>query len=369
MIRNYEREGGTHMAALLTSIPDRLGHPGTNRSLLASGMDVIADMLSAARAGGATTVRLRAAAPWGVRRDHVPSVACHLVTQGTCWLRTPGAEPLRLGTGDFALLPDGAGHTLSSDRQGSRVLDDDVIGDRPRGAGPEIDIGGIGPETRWLCAGYRSTGALPAPLLALLPPVLHVPRESAVRGDLTDTLRMLALEATADRPGSQIIVDRLIDILVVHALREWLLSGLAATWPAALHDLAVATAVTALHHELHRPWTLDELAARSGLSRATLTRRFTLLIGEPPLSYLRHKRMELAARRLRESDETLTAIADRVGYASEFAFSRAFSRTFGVAPGRYRTANRPDRHHLGDSTPVGTSPDADGRTGPRTRMP
>jgi AraC-like DNA-binding protein len=343
-------KAATTMAELLTSIPDLLGHPGTDRFLLASGMDVIADMLSAARAGGATTVRLRAAAPWGVRRDHVPSVACHLVTQGTCWLRTPGAEPLRLGTGDFALLPDGAGHALSSDRQASRVLDDDVIGERPEGAGPEIDIGGTGPRTHWLCAGYRSTGALPAPLLALLPPVLHVPaRESAVRGDVTDTLRMLAREATADRPGSQIIIDRLVDILVVHALREWLLSGSAATWPAALHDLAVATAVTALHRELHRQWTLDELAARCGLSRATLTRRFTLLIGEPPLSYLRHKRMELAARRLRESDETLTAIADRVGYASEFAFSRAFSRTFGVAPGRYRAANRP--------------------TGPRTRMP
>jgi AraC-like DNA-binding protein len=79
--------------------------------------------------------------------------------------------------------------------------------------------------------------------------------------------------------------------------------------------------------------------------------------------------MELAARRLRESDETLSVIASRVGYTSEFAFSRAFSRTFGVAPGRYRTANSPDRHHLDDSTPVGTSPDADGRTGPRTRMP
>jgi AraC-like DNA-binding protein len=97
--------------------------------------------------------------------------------------------------------------------------------------------------------------------------------------------------------------------------------------------------VTALHHELHRPWTLDELAARSGVSRATLTRRFTLLIGRPPLTYLRHQRMELAARRLRESDETLSVIAKRIGYTSEFAFSRAFSRTFGMAPGRYRAAN------------------------------
>jgi AraC-like DNA-binding protein len=262
---------------------------------------------------------------------------------------------LRLGTGDFALLPNGAGHALSSDRQGSRVLDADVIGEGA--AGSEIDIAGIGPQTRWLCAGYRATGALPAPLLALLPPVVHVPaRQSAIRPDLTEPLRMLGREAAADRPGSQIIIDRLIDILVVHALREWLLSGLAATLPAALDDLAVATAVTALHDELHRPWTLDELAARSGLSRATLTRRFTLLIGEPPLSYLRRRRMELAARRLRESDETLSVIARRVGYNSEFAFSRAFSRTFGTAPGRYRAATRPGRHHTRSGTNNSAAP-------------
>lgn len=330
------------MAELLTSIPDRLGHQGRTASLIASGMDVIAGMLSAARAGEVTAIRLRAATPWGVRRGPVPSVACHVVTQGACWLRTPAAAPLRLETGDFALLPDGAGHALSSGRQVSRVLDSDVIGEHAGGAGSEIDIVGIGPQTRWLCAGYPATGALPAPLLTLLPPVLHVPaRRSAMRPDLKDPLRMLVREAAADRPGSQLIIDRLIDILVVHALREWRLSDLAATSPAALDDLAVATAVAALHHELHRPWTLDELAGRSGLSRATLTRRFTLLIGEPPLSYLRRRRMELAARRLRESDETLSVVAGRVGYTSEFAFSRAFSRTFGVAPGRYRAASRP----------------------------
>jgi AraC-like DNA-binding protein len=156
---------------------------------------------------------------------------------------------------------------------------------------------------------------------------------------------MLGGETAADLPGSQMIIDRLVDILAVHALRSWLPSGLAATWPTPLHDVAVTTAMTALHHEIERPWTLDELAGQSGLSRATLTRRFTLVIGEPPLRYLRRLRMELAARRLRESDDSLAVIAKRVGYTSEFAFSRAFSRTFGLAPSRYRTATRRDRRH------------------------
>ncbi|WP_093265313.1 helix-turn-helix transcriptional regulator [Saccharopolyspora shandongensis] len=86
-----------------------------------------------------------------------------------------------------------------------------------------------------------------------------------------------------------------------------------------------------------------------GLSRATLTRRFTSTIGEPPLCYLRRRRMELAARRLRESDDPLTAIAKRIGYTSEFAFSRAFSRTFGIPPSHYRTASRQDRRHNQES--------------------
>ncbi|MEV1243787.1 AraC family transcriptional regulator [Nonomuraea sp. NPDC049750] len=149
-------------------------------------------------------------------------------------------------------------------------------------------------------------------------------------------------ETAQDLPGSRTIVDRLADILWVQAVRLWLPSGSAASSDKPWSDLAVTAAVHAMHEDLAQSWTLEDLARLSGLSRASLMRRFARVMGEPPLGYLRRRRMELAARRLREGGEPLAAIARQVGYTSEFAFSRAFSRTFGVAPGRYRTSASPD---------------------------
>lgn len=299
-------------------------------------MDVIAEVLLAARVRGARTARLRAAAPWGVERGGGAAVVFHLVTRGSCWLRTAGAEPLRLDAGDVVLLPNGAGHAVSSHRNGPLALDENVVGGRT-GAGADIELAGPGPRTRLLCAGYRTGRALPASPRTLLPPVVHVPaRQLAGRGDLVGTLRMLDGESTVAGPGSQVVIDRLVDLLVVHALRAWQSSAPEAASAGPPRDLAVAPALTALHNEVDRPWTLDELARRCGLSRATFTRRFTRMTGEPPLGYLRRRRMELAARRLLESDDSVGAVARSVGYTSEFAFSRAFTRTFGVAPSRHR---------------------------------
>ncbi|MEU6721392.1 AraC family transcriptional regulator [Nonomuraea sp. NPDC046802] len=292
-------------------------------------MNVI-DMLAPARAGEVRTATLTAAAPWGIQRAPVPSMAFHVVMQGDGWLRMPGAQPLRLASGDFVLLPNGAGHALSSHPQGPVVLDTDLLGGRVEA--PRIDLPGQGPRMRSLCAGYPPGNALPAQARALLPPVLHVPARQLA--GLSDALRMLMAETSQDQPGSRTVVDRLADILCVQAVRLWLPSD-------EMGDLAVATTVHAMREDLARPWTLEELAGRAGLSRASLTRRFARVMGEPPLSHLRRLRMELAARRLRESGEPLAAIARDIGYTSEFAFSRAFSRTFGVAPGRYRTQAPP----------------------------
>ncbi|MGA6164587.1 AraC family transcriptional regulator [Amycolatopsis magusensis] len=288
--------------------------------LLGSGVDTIAQVLLGSKVGGARTATLHAAAPWGVERGRAPAVVFHFVAQGACWLRTREAEPLRLEAGDVVMLLDGAGHAVSSDRSGPLTSDDALI------AGTE---GGAGPRTRLLCAGYRPGRALPASLRAQVPPVLHI--RPARSDGLAETARMLAEEATADRPGSRIVVDRLVDVLVVQALRGWAVPT---------QDLPVAAAMTALHDEFDRPWTLDALARRCGVSRATLTRRFTAVTGEPPLTYLRRRRMEVAANRLLESDDPLATVAELVGYASEFSFSRTFTRTFGVAPGHFRRTGR-----------------------------
>ena len=156
------------------------------------------------------------------------------------------------------------------------------------------------------------------------------------------TLRVLRHELAARTSGSATVIDRLLDVLFVQVIRAWLgtedCSG--ASWLQALRDPTIGRALSILHADPAAPWTIETLAREVSLSRATLTRRFSTLVGEPPLSYLTRWRMDLAAGQLRETDDAVRAIAHRVGYTSEFAFSRAFARVRGQPPGRYRTEVR-----------------------------
>jgi AraC-like DNA-binding protein len=176
--------------------------------------------------------------------------------------------------------------------------------------------------------------------MSQLPPVLYVP--AGMPGDdgaVAATLRLLALELGARPPGSRAAVGRLIDVLLIHALRAWLhIQEDDATdgWLLALRDPVVAQAMNTIHQRPREPWTIASLAHEVSVSRATLARRFAQVVGETPPEYLTRWRMDLAAQRLRDTDDTVATIADAVGYRSEYSFSRAFTRHRGLAPGRYR---------------------------------
>ncbi|WP_031173984.1 AraC family transcriptional regulator [Streptomyces durhamensis] len=307
-------------------------------------MDVLADVLSATKIGGTVTARVHAARPWGIEFPHLASAVFHHITQGCCWLRRPGAEPLPLTAGDLVLLPAGSGHAMASDPTGPTVRFEDVTQAQRSGPGAPIDFPGPGPDTRIVCGGYRFDTHASHPLLTLPPVLLLRADPSARRHDLTETLRMLAVELADPAPGSQTITDRLVDVLFVHILRQWAALRDApdhgTTWWAALRDPEVAAAISLIHEEPGRTWTVDTLAREVGVSRATLSRRFTRLVGEPPLAYLTRWRLEIAARRLRETSDSVTRIANTVGYTSEFAFSRAFTRHRGTPPTRYRATHR-----------------------------
>jgi AraC-like DNA-binding protein len=139
------------------------------------------------------------------------------------------------------------------------------------------------------------------------------------------------------------VLDRLLDVVLVGVLREHFgrAGAGAPPWYRALDDPQVGRALRALHADPARPWTVAALAAEVGLSRAAFARRFTALVGEPPLEYLTGWRMALAREQLRETRDGLAAVARAVGYGSEFAFAAAFKRHHGVAPGRWRTLDRP----------------------------
>ena len=161
---------------------------------------------------------------------------------------------------------------------------------------------------------------------------------------LDATLRLLAHELARPQPGAAAVLNRLVDILLVQVLRIWLTTSATrpgpASWLSALTNPVAGPALATLHAQPGRPWTVSSLAASTGVSSATLARRFTASVGESPAAYLTRWRMDLAAQRLRDTDDTVGAIARSLGYTSEYAFNRAFSRHRRIAPGRYRTTAR-----------------------------
>ena len=192
--------------------------------------------------------------------------------------------------------------------------------------------------TTFVCAGYDYDHDVAHSLLSLLPAVLHMPADPVAGSQITTLVSLLAGELGVREAGARAAVARLIDLLLIHVVRAWSADAEPPSWLRALHDPVVGRALAELHARPAEPWTIASLAAEVHLSRATLARRFTELVGEPPLAYLTRWRMDLAARRLKDTTEPVQTIARSVGYTSEYAFNRAFSRHRGQPPGRYRRA-------------------------------
>jgi len=310
-------------------------------------MDPLADVFDLSRVSGAVMAQLIADEPWGVAVDPVPGAVFHAVVAGSCWLRMPGRAPQRLMPGDVVLLPTNTPHELVSTVDGATESLARFEKDTRRTADGDVIISGPGARTRVLCAAYDYDHDVAHPLMSQLPPVLYVP--AGLPGDdgaVAGTLDLLALELGGHPPGSRAAVGRLIDVMLIHVMRAWLRmqeSDSDAGWLLALRDRVVADAMNRIHARPGDPWTIDSLAREVSVSRATLARRFSQLVGETPLGYLTRWRMDLAAQRLRDTDDTIAAISLAVGYRSEYAFSRAFTRHRGAAPGRYRRQSRARR--------------------------
>lgn len=314
---------------------DRLAASGEEYG---AGMDVLSDAIAAMRTGRPHSSRTVRFAPWGIRFPASKGAGFHVVLQGTAWLLPPdGTDPVRLGPGDVVLLAHGTGHGLA-DRPDTPLVDALPPADGSWPTGPDrgpVDAG----ETLLLCGAYQLSRARAHPLLTELPPYVHLPARVGAHPRLRAAVDLLGAELAEPQPGSDAIVPALLDTLLLYLLRTWWLSVCAdrsTGWSAALGDPVVAGALRALHDDPARAWTVEELGALGGLSRAAFARRFTALVGRSPLAYLTWWRMTAAGRLLRTDDLPLRAVAERAGYSSEFAFAKAFKREYGMAPGQYR---------------------------------
>ncbi|WP_405982623.1 AraC family transcriptional regulator [Streptomyces sp. NBC_00158] len=303
-------------------------------------MDVVSDAISAVRVGRPSSDRMRVDGSWCVRFAPYDGAGFHVVLEGGCWLLPDGGPPVSLGAGDAVLLPHGTGHVIADApadaRAVARAVPFESVGAAWRGTGPR-DGGAAGGVVEMLCGKYRLDRSRAHPLMAELPPVVHLPNRVGSHPELRSAIDLLGSELGGQRPGAGVAVPSLLDLLLVYMVRSWLTAaGTAGSWPAVLGDPVAAAALRALHAEPAAAWTNELLAAEAGVSRATLARRFTALVGRPPMAYLTWWRLNLAAALLRDTEDPLAAVARRVGYGTPYALSHAFSREFGTTPGRYR---------------------------------
>ncbi len=309
-------------------------------------MDAVVGLLDGPRAQGAFLLRSVLTPPWSLAiRDEAPLTLVALV-RGNAWVAPEEGTAIRLNPGDIAIVRGPAPYRVADDlstapqaviHPGQRCTDPDggeLCGISEWGVrtwGNSAD----GP-TMLLTGAYPMRSAVSQRLLTALPPLLIVP------GDSWDSplIPLLADEIVKDDPGQEAVLDRLLDLLLIAVLREWFARPGAEPpgWYQAHSDPVVGPALRMLHHDPARPWTVASLAAEAGVSRAAFARRFTALVGEPPMSYLTGWRLSLAADLLREPHATVGAVARRVGYGSSFALSTAFKRRRGVSPRAHRSA-------------------------------
>lgn len=293
-------------------------------------IDPLSQLIQLLRPRTVFTKGISGAGRWAVRYSDFGQPSFCTVVSGSCRLAVDGTDPVTLEAGDFVLLPTTPGFTLSGFEPMQPTFIDPKVAPTPvdevRHGRPDGDA-----DVR-LLGGYFVLDSPDAGLLvSLLPTLVHL------RGieRLSTFVRLVGDEASAERPGRDLVLARLVEILLVEALRS--IQGESAT-PGLLRglgDARLAAALRQIHADPARSWTVAELASGAALSRSVFFERFTRAVGVPPMEYLLLWRMAIAKDLLRRRDADLAAIAERVGYTSASTFSTAFSRHVGQPPGRY----------------------------------
>jgi len=316
-------------------------------------VDPLSDVLRAVRLDGAFFFQVEAAEPWRVdavaahelsprilpAAEHL--ISYHILTEGQCYANLVGQPPIEAAAGDVILFPHGDPYVMSSARS---VRTEPFVHTTAPDRYPHTVVLGAGPPgTRFVC-GFLGCDRRPFnPLLTALPRLMHVPRMSSPW--LATLIEQVTAESRHGRAGADGVLTRLAELMFIEVLRRYvdLLPAEQIGWLAGLRDDVVRRVLGLLHGQPGQDWALESLAREAASSRSTVAKRFALLVGQPPMQYLAQWRMQVAASRLVETDAKVATIGAQVGYNSEAAFSRAFKRGTGVAPGAWRATRRKAR--------------------------
>ena len=307
-------------------------------------MDVLDDLLAGTRARGGVFNLTIMDTPWALDIRDEAQLALATLVRGSAWVTRDGIEPTRMETGDVAIFNGPEPYVVRDDPGTTpqlRIHPGGICEPLPEAPidysarlGVRTYGGRLEGEAMVVSGTYQLEGDVSRRLLTALPSVLVVPAHE-VAGHV---MSMVLGEIQRDEPGQQSVLDRWLDLALITTLRAWFArpESHAPGWYQAQSDPVVGLALRLLHEDPAYPWSVVELADRTGVSRASLARRFSGLVGEAPMAYLTGWRIALAADMLRETTDTVEAIARRVGYANAFALSVAFKRVRGTSPTAHR---------------------------------
>jgi AraC-like DNA-binding protein len=291
---------------------------------------MVSQAVSSLRVGRGTVRRFRQSDAWGMRFSGLTGSGFHVVLRGSGWLLAPSAPPVALRPGDVVLITSGADHGLSHAPRALRGLPQVALSLERPVTGPA--------DFEFLCGAYRLDHGQVHPYLAALPDLLVMSPDYERSPALRSVVSLLDDDASQAGTDTGVTRAAILDLMLVHILRQWLEDEGARGRPA-ISDPAVIAVLRAIHDSPQTQWSVSRLSETVGMSRVALTRRFTAVVGKPPMTYLRNWRLSCAARLLRETDAPLAAIARQVGYSTEFAFAGAFRREYDISPGRFRQLN------------------------------
>ena len=298
-------------------------------------MDPLSDVVALLRPHAVLSKPITGRGDWGVRYSAYEAPGFAVVLEGGCWLAIDGRGPVRLEQGDFVLLPTTPAFELSS-RPGIACLPGRPSGEPVRHGEPYG-----APDVRMLGGSFQIERANAPLLLALLPAVVHIRSAERDTTRLTRIIDLIIDECAADRPAGETVLQRLLDVMLIEALRRepgteaWQVGLLAG-----LRDPAVARAIRAIHGAVRGRWTVADLAKAAGMSRSAFAARFMTVVGCTPIEYLARWRMALAKEALCRGGKSLDRLAEEIGYESASAFSTAFRRRVGCAPGAFARSYR-----------------------------
>jgi AraC-like DNA-binding protein len=333
-------------------------------------MDVLTEVLRVIHLSGAVFFVAEFSSPWAIESPPSKSLASlimpraecftlfHVLAEGACWVKVKGEPPLQMTEGDVLVVPQGDEHVMGSDLALQPTPMQGLVPQIPWPGMPAVIHGGRGEVARFVC-GYLHCDQRFNPLFSTLPRILCVrsreggtvleavgtENKSSHRSVplhagtwLNTTVYYLIQEAQALSSSNHLMLARLTELMFVEVLRHYMqeLAPDQKGWLAGLKDPHLNRAITLLHAQPARAWTVEDLAREAGVSRSALAGRFTSLIGESPMHYLTGWRIHLAKELLCEGNHSMAEIADRVGYESEYAFNRAFKRRVGRPPAAWR---------------------------------